>query len=1023
MNLSRKPVGLLVLLTFALLTVLFFALGIQPAFENTVFLGFLLIVFQSIIPLLASYVAAASYLKRRLPQLLILGCALLAYGMFNLIVTLGVLLVNTPDWANFNVTLHNSGLLIFAIVTLASSIVAMNWHPGIGFKVHGKKWVVLSAYSLVVISVAVFALSTLFGFVPPFVVLGEFTVLRQWVLGLTIVFLLGSSFVLMTLYFESKLDLVYWFALGLAMTSIGVISILIQPALGTPLSWIGRAAQYVGCIFLLIAVLNKSAAGGTTDGWAEAFKRDRRQFNLLFSNMNSGFAYHKIVLDDKGKPIDYIFLEVNKAFEALTGIKRANALGKNATKVIPGLEKDPADWIGIYGKVAIIKEPLTFEMYSEALQKWYLVSAYSPEKGYFATIFDDITERKKGEEELKRSEEQARQRAEELRKLMDIIPAAVWLSRDPECRVIVGNQAANTFYEAEREENVSAGSVSGVAQDTTRRFFRNGKELMPQELPMQAAAAKNIEIKNSELEVIVPSGRKITILGNARPLLDNVGKVRGCLGTFVDITERKQIEEALKESERLYRTLFDNSTDGFQLVEPIYDNNGKAVDYRFLKVNKAFESQTGLKINDIVGKRAKEIAPDIEQAWVETHSYVAKTGKTIHTELYNDYSKRWYDLHYFPYTKGTVGVLLRDITERKKADEALRRREEEFRALVQSSSDVVYRMSPDWKEMRQLGGANFIPDTNEPSRNWTDKYIHPDDQKYVWAAIQHAIKTKSIFELEHRVIRVDGSLGWTFSRAIPLLDNEGNIIEWLGTAKDVTQRKNMEQQLQEKERLAAIGATAGMVGHDIRNPLQGMTSDVYLAKTELASLPESEEKKNVLESLDEIQNNINYVNKIVADLQDFARPLNPRTQETNIKTVFNEILAKNGYPKNVKVTVEVEEKAERIMADPHYLKRIAANLTLNAVQAMPEGGKLTIRAYAEKKTNDIVITVADTGSGIPEDVKPKLFTPMMTTKSKGQGFGLAVVKRMTEGLGGAVTFESTEGKGTTFTVRLPPPKS
>ncbi len=242
-------------------------------------------------------------------------------------------------------------------------------------------------------------------------------------------------------------------------------------------------------------------------------------------------------------------------------------------------------------------------------------------------------------------------------------------------------------------------------------------------------------------------------------------------------------------------------------------------------------------------------------------------------------------------------------------------------------------------------------------------------------------------------------------------------------------RKNLEKlieertkQLKDSERLATIGATAGMVGHDIRNPLQAITGDLYLVKTELDELPDHQHKKSAMESLDEIQNNIDYINKIVADLQDFARPLNPRAQETIIKTVINEIVIENNIPKNIKIAIEVDDKAARIVADPDYLKRIVSNLTLNAVQAMPEGGKLTIHVHNDKQTDDILITVKDTGVGIPEDLKAKLFTPMVTTKPKGQGFGLAVVKRMTEGLGGTVTFESQEGKGTTFIVCLPPPK-
>ena len=225
------------------------------------------------------------------------------------------------------------------------------------------------------------------------------------------------------------------------------------------------------------------------------------------------------------------------------------------------------------------------------------------------------------------------------------------------------------------------------------------------------------------------------------------------------------------------------------------------------------------------------------------------------------------------------------------------------------------------------------------------------------------------------------------------------------------------KQLKDAERLAAIGATAGMVGHDIRNPLQAITSDVYLLKTELVAMPKSENKKNTQESLDGIEKNVDYINKIVLDLQDFARPLDPHAEEADLKLIIDNLLAKNVLPKNVKVSVKVEPEARKIVADSTYINRILNNLVTNAVQAMPTGGKLTIHAYME--TNDVLMTVNDTGVGIPEAVKSKLFTPMFTTKSKGQGFGLAVIKRMTEALGGTVTFESQEGKGTTFIISLP----
>jgi signal transduction histidine kinase len=229
--------------------------------------------------------------------------------------------------------------------------------------------------------------------------------------------------------------------------------------------------------------------------------------------------------------------------------------------------------------------------------------------------------------------------------------------------------------------------------------------------------------------------------------------------------------------------------------------------------------------------------------------------------------------------------------------------------------------------------------------------------------------------------------------------------------------KKQRKLLKETERLAAIGQTAGMVGHDIRNPLQAIVSELYLAKEECENIPNDTTKKAMLDSFEFIEEQLNYINKIVSDLQDYARPLNPELKPVNVDEAVLSSLSTLTVPENIQVKVFVNMKQTPVKLDLLMLKRILINLITNSIQAMPNGGKLTLKTNIE--AGNAVIKIEDTGVGIPNQIKTKIFKPLMTTKSKGQGFGLAVARRLVDVQGGRVSFESEVDKGTVFTLEFP----
>ncbi len=311
------------------------------------------------------------------------------------------------------------------------------------------------------------------------------------------------------------------------------------------------------------------------------------------------------------------------------------------------------------------------------------------------------------------------------------------------------------------------------------------------------------------------------------------------------------------------------------------------------------------------------------------------------------------------------------------------------------------------------------------------RYIAPNHRKVFEELLIECRKSKKQCSKEITLQRSDGKLVPTIMSlsTVPLEGTEATYTVVTDMTEHMEEEvknytRTLEKEVKEKtdalkdaERMAAIGQTAGMVGHDIRNPLQTIIGELYLAKGELKQIKDCPSKLQVKEMLNTIEEQVTYINKIVTDLQDFAKPAKPQFTQTDFKRLLEETIRTIDIPTTITTSIKIQKHFPTLLIDRFMTQRILTNLITNAVQAIPEKGKISIEAT--KRGTAALIRIADTGSGISKDIKSSIFKPLFSTKAKGQGFGLAVVKRFVEAQGGEIKFQSEEGKGTEFAIKLP----